>query len=204
VTCSYRSISVLLLVMVATLDAQSSDTRGVLSEGVYDNAALGMRIKLPARWQFLEKESQQQLGLKPSQPSSDAPNCRGPFCNQDIDVALISVPGTEPVGTIFLAAWKLPPEYLNQQKYPLVEFARHMTLGSMGQSGLTPLTGLEPIHLGKTPAYRLVSMTQSGGKVFGYVAIHGDHVFLLTATPFAGTQDKTRTLQESVESMQLR
>jgi len=189
-----------------TLAMHSSDVgKGALSgDHIYTNPVLGMRINLPEHWEFFTPEMQSRFGLTPSPPRPADPNCKGPFCNEDIDIAFISVPGTRPIGTIFLAGWKLPKEYLtSKNRIPLLTLAKQMTLGSMEHSSLKPISGLIPIRLGKAPAYRLTALNpKSQSKVFGYVAETHDHIFLLTVTPYPMSK-AADTLQQSIESMAL-
>jgi hypothetical protein len=115
--------SLLLLTAVPTpaLLAQqapsANGTNGTLSDGnVYQNATLGITLKLPGSWRLLDK------GVA---HGARASGCTGPLCGDpDVDAAL------DPVGSdanryhLFLAAWKLDAEYRNRSRYPLKWFAQ--------------------------------------------------------------------------------
>src|SRR5258705_8792091 len=101
-----------------TDEKQSTDNkRGSIGDGnTYNNPALAMTIKLPGTWHFIENP----VSDKPQDPS-----CRGPLCGMpEVNVTLESRSGPAPLFGIFLAAYKLSPEYLNRQRYPFEEIRR--------------------------------------------------------------------------------
>src|SRR5882672_7547704 len=176
---------VALLLVVVTLiqvppfaqDASRADeARGTLEGSVYRNSTLGITIRLPGSWQL------QSRGV--AHGARDA-NCTGPLCGDaDIDVALAPKGGTTHGHGLFLAAWKLAPEYQNRSRYPLKWFAQIMTSGSLGGSNWVPLASLSAVQLDRRPAFRLL-VAEPGEKEargFGYVSETNGYVFLLVGS----------------------
>jgi hypothetical protein len=176
-----------------TDEKQPADNkRGSIVDGnTYNNPALAMTIKLPGTWHFLEKPVSEQ----PKDPS-----CRGPLCGTpEVNVALESRSGTAPLHGIFLAAYKLSPEYLNRQRYPLKKFAEVMLPGSMQGTGWTSQGDLNEIQLDSRPAYRLFgrNLTIESKKGFGYVCESNNYIFMLIGSAYSSPND----LQSAIENM---
>jgi hypothetical protein len=186
----------------------AADKKGkFISENVYTNPALGMTITLPGTWQFFEKEAQETLGIGEKAPERK-PNqdCRGPFCaGTDLDVAILS---KELRGSIFLIAYKLSPEYLDRQRYPLKRFAEAMAKNSLGGTDWIMDGDLTLTELDTKPAYRLLvhkplPLPVGQGRGFGYVGESNGYVFLLVGSVPDLHPDYPKDLQAALESMTL-
>jgi len=184
----------LVFVMVGYADEKQSadDKRGnIVGGNTYNNPILGMTIRLPGTWQFIENPV-------PDQPQD--PSCRGPLCGMpEVNVALESRSGASPLHGIFLAAYRLSPEYLNRQRYPLKKFAEAMLPGSMQGTGWAPQGDLNAIQLDGKPAYRLFArnLTIESKKGFGYVCESNNYIFMLIGSAFSSPND----LQSAIENM---
>jgi len=172
----------------------TKDTNGTLSgANMYQNATLGITLKLPGSWHLREKGAAH--GARESA-------CTGPLCGDpDVDVALDPLAGDDRQYHLFLAAWKLDAEYRNRSRYPLKWFAQIMTTGSLGGSGLVPLGALTAIQLDGHPAYRLLvgqpGATEAGA--CGYVSESNGYVFLLVGS--AASSSEEPTLQTAIEQL---
>jgi hypothetical protein len=167
---------------------------GTLSNGnVYQNADLGLTFTLPGSW---------QLRANPDRGERVA-GCSGPLCRDaDINVSLSPVGDHAGRYHVFLAAWKLSPEYQNRNRYPLKWFAEIMTTGSLGQSNWVPIGSLTAAPLGGLPAYRLLvgnpGAKEPGG--FGYVAESNHYIFLLVGSGALPVDESA--LQSAVEKVE--
>src|SRR5260370_28333141 len=104
------------------------DNKGSIVGGnTYKNPALDMTIALTGEWEFLDQETTRQAeGIEDSETTPRS-GCQGPLCGTPgIKIALKTKPeaaSTVPaVSTIFLAGFKLAPQYLNQYNSPLKNF----------------------------------------------------------------------------------
>src|SRR5258708_1959672 len=105
------------------------DNKGSIVGGnTYKNPALDMTIALTGEWEFLDQETTRQAeGIEDSETTPRS-GCQGPLCGTpEINIALKTKPEaastTPAVSTIFLAGFKLAPQYLNRDQYPLKNFA---------------------------------------------------------------------------------
>src|SRR5262249_9051239 len=118
---------------------------------VYENPALGLTLGLPGEWQFFEEDLQREMGFRRTDPRSNR-NCPEPLCNPDTEWALISKHANPPAAIIFITAYRMPSQYLDQQRYPLEKWAQIMIKGSSGLSGWTPIGEMTAVTLGSQPA----------------------------------------------------
>ena len=136
---------------------QAADLHGTLTrENVYSNPALGMTIVLPRKWQVVDEDTRKLIGGGSSSKPQDE-DCDGALCNLQIDVSLITKPGQDPVDYISLSAYKVPPRYLDRERYPLKAFAKRQTIDSAPGSGWAIDGDLTPIQIDGKPAYRLLA-----------------------------------------------
>lgn len=167
------------------------DLRGSISEqNSYTNSALGMTINLPGQWQILERRTATPYD----------PNCSGPLCGSpDINDVLETKPGGNAGYRLYLSGWRLSPEYLNRNRYPLRWFAKIMMEGSLGGSGLVPFAEQTSIQFSGKPAYRLLA-GKPGDKMprsLGYVSEAHGYVFLLVGAAPVNPE----VLQSAIEGM---
>jgi hypothetical protein len=170
--------------LLAQVTSVAKDTNGILSDGnTYQNAILGITLKLPGSWQLREK------GVA---HSARASGCTGPLCGlPDVNVALDSTASDTHQYHLFLAAWKLDAVYRNRSRYPLQWFAQIMTTGSLGGSGLVPLGDLTAIQLDGRSAYRLLA-SEAGAKeprTCGYVSESNGYVLLLVGSATSASDE---------------
>jgi hypothetical protein len=191
-----RFLFCLSLTVFAYSEGRSStehDLNGnVVAENVYVNPALGMKITLGGKWDLLPPDSRQ------SSPPSD---CRGPLCgNPEIDLILQTKASSMPAYRIYLAGYKLPPQYQNRERYPLNKLAEAMLAGSLGGSGLVPIGTQSPIQIDGKQAYRLLTGNpgEKVPKVIGYVSESNEYVFTLV---LVGRNSNLQPLQSAIESM---
>jgi hypothetical protein len=188
-------------------DKTKEELRGRIVEGnVYRNPALDMTITLPGEWQFLDDAARDRAeGRTSGQPNNQAPACKGPLCGDpEINIALIRNPeaAAPSASTIFVAGFKLPPEYLDRGHYPLKHFAEVMLPGSSGKSGLVISSDLVPIELGGRPAYRLLLREPNAAapKEAGYVTESNGYMILLVGA--AEPASELANLQSAIEGLQ--
>ncbi len=170
------------------------DNKGSIVGGnTYKNPALDMTIALTGEWEFLDQETTRQAeGIEDSETTPRS-GCQGPLCGTpEINIALKTKPeaaSTVPaVSTIFLAGFKLAPQYLNREQYPLKNFAEIMLNGSTGSAGMVPADSLTSVQLGGRPAYRLLvrDPEAEASHEAGYVVESNGYILLLvgaTSTP---------------------
>jgi hypothetical protein len=158
--------------------AKEEPTRGRLEGGnVYYNPALGMKISLPGTWELLPQRATK------SHPHSD---CRGPLCGDpDIDVGIATKAASSPAYRVFLAGYKLSPQYLDRNRNPLSRFAEIMMAGSLGGSDLVPMGTQTAIQLDGKQAFRLLAGKRGDNvaRTFGYVSEDNTYLFLPSARP---------------------
>src|SRR5439155_25327035 len=124
------------------------------------------------------------------------------YGTQEIHVDLITKPKeTIAVSSIFMAGFKLAPQYPDRQRYPLKSFADIMIPGSLGGAGLEPADSLTAIQLGERPAYR--SLVREPGaetaKEVGYVVESNGYMLLLVGS-VANASDLAK-LQAAIENV---
>lgn len=167
------------------------DLRGTISEqNSYINPALGMTINLPEQWQMAESKTD----------TPHDPNCSGPLCGSpDINVILETKPAGRPSYKLYLSGWRLSPEYMNRNRYPLRWFAKIMMEGSLGGSGLVPLGEQTAIQFSGKPAYRLLASRpgDTTPRMLGYVSEAHGYVFLLVGAGAVNPE----VLQAAIEGM---
>src|SRR5260370_14231697 len=138
------------------------DKGNIVGGNTYKNPALDMTIALTGEWEFLDQETTRQAeGIEDSETTPRS-GCQGPLCGTpEINIALKTKPEAastaSAVSTIFLAGFKLAPQFLNRDQYPLKNFAEIMLNGSTGSAGMVPADSLTSIQLGGRPAYRLLA-----------------------------------------------
>src|SRR5947209_15825405 len=142
------TLSVLVIALAVATAAQSkhnSYPRVGRIDGLntYINPILGLRITVPGKWRLMVPNKYAQYATY-AQPPPDA-SCRGPLCGKpEIDEALET--DSLPVQTLFLIGYRLQPEYLNRQRYPLSRFAEAMMQGSLAGSEWVPMGGMSQIQ----------------------------------------------------------
>ena len=184
---------------------QATDLQGSLKhENTYSNSVLGMTIVLPRKWQVVDEDMRKFIGAGSSSSSQDQ-NCDGALCNLQIDVSLITKPGQAPVDYIRLSAYKVPPRYLDRDRYPLSAFAKSMTIDSASGSGWTIDGDLTPIQIDGKPAYRLlghISDRMVKKKGYFYVGEANGYVFMLIGTTsYMMNAETSPKLQAAIENM---
>jgi hypothetical protein len=186
---------------------QDKETKGIIVDGnVYRNPALDLTIALPGEWQFLDDQARDQAeGRTSNKPNTQA--CKGPLCGDpEINVALARSleEAASSASTIFLAAFKLAPEYLDRGHYPLRHFAEIMLPGSSGKSGLVSNSAMSPIQLGGRPAYRLLlrDANAQAPKEVGYVTESNGYMILLVGA--AEPSSELADLQTAIENLQFK
>src|SRR5262249_19857359 len=175
-------LSIFVALPAAQNKAPLADTKGTISgENTYHNPALGMTIVLAGPWEFFEEDAQRKAGVYVESKDNDSP-CRAPFCDEDIKVAIASKPFPGPY-VIYLTAFKLSAPYLDRKRYPLVKFAKAMTVNVLGGTGWTIFEGLTPIKLAGKTVYRLLlrQPEPAGFHAWGlaYVGESNGYVFLM-------------------------
>jgi hypothetical protein len=157
-------------------------------QNTYRNPALGLTINLPGEWYFFDRTSYSSPEQKQKEKEIEErarATCTGALCGPaEIDVTLRSPIGPmPPIYTVSIGGHKLSGEYLDRERHPLKEFARIMSLGSLGGNWI-PEGGLTALQLGGRPAYRLVvhNAHVTTAKGFLYVADSNGHVFMLLGT----------------------
>jgi hypothetical protein len=172
---------------------QSGVSTRSVNGGAYVNSSLGLTITLSGPWEIKETDHQ------PSAKPKVVPGCQGPLCGDpEINVSLLSKPGTAQVGALFLAAWKVDPG-----RYKLRNIAELMTKGSMGPEW-TAVGNLTPTQLDGRPAYRLIAHRLVGPgydqRAFSYAVIVNGYALMILST--SGPAPESATLMQSmVESL---
>jgi hypothetical protein len=171
-------------------------------QNTYRNPALGLTISLPGEWYFFDRTSYSSPEQKQKEKEMEErarATCTGALCGPaDIDVALRSPSGPmPPVYAISIGGHKLSAEYQNRERHPLKEFARIMSLGSLGGNWI-PEGELTAIQLGGRPAYRLVihNAHVTTAKGFLYVADSNGQVFMLLGTAMRDAERLQATLEK--------
>jgi len=180
--------------------------RGTIDgQNTYLNPALGLTIRLPGQWYFFDRTSHSSPEQKQKEKEMEEQaraNCTGALCGPgDIDVALRSPAGPmPPVYAIYIGGHKLSAEYQNRERHPLKEFARIMSLGSLGGNWI-PEGELTAIQMGGRPGYRLIvhNKNRSSAKGFLYVAESNGQVFMLLGTALG----EAEALQSALEKLTL-
>jgi hypothetical protein len=182
---------------------QMPQNKGSISEGnIYSNSALGMTVTLPGEWHFFDRRMYSSVETRRKEQEmldKFRAACQGALCEPvEIDVALQSPSTPPPMWAIFLTAHKLSVEYQNRERYPLKEFAKIMSVGSLGEKWI-PDGDLTPIQLGGRPAYRLIVHDRivTTAKAFVYVADANGQVFLLVGT----ATKRPEELQLAIENL---
>lgn len=188
--------------------SKAADLLGTLAhESAYSNSVLGMTITLPRKWQIVDDDMRKVIGGGSSSETQDQ-NCDGALCDLQIKVSLITKPGQTPVDYISLNAYKVPPRYLDRERYPLKAFAKRLTIDSAPGSGWIIDGDLLPIQIDEKPAYRLLAHISESivkKKGFMYVGEANGYVFVLIGTTSYMTNAETSPkLQAAIENMKLR
>jgi hypothetical protein len=195
------TLSVLVIALAVATAAQSkhnSYPRVGRIDGLntYINPILGLRITVPGKWRLMVPNKYAQYAPN-AQPPPDS-SCRGPLCGKpEIDEALET--DSLPVQTLFLIGYRLQPEYLNRQRYPLSRFAEAMMQGSLAGSEWVPMGGMSQIQIAGRQAYRLLvhDPSRPGKKGFGFAFEANGYVCLLIGTDITASQ----SLLPAVERM---
>lgn len=192
-----KSVSfVLLLLSALATVAQSKEQLSPLLGSIegtntYVNRALRLRVTLPIEsgtWNLMPPNKYAQ-NAHPA-PSADDSACRGPLCGKpEIETALETK--SIPVQTLFVTCYKLQPEYLNRQRYPLSKFAEAMLQGSLAGSDWVPQGEMTAAQLAGHQAYRLLVHDPSKPKKkgFGFVFESKAHMCVLVGTDVTASQD---------------
>lgn len=137
-------LAVVLAVAAVAQPEQNSYRPAGRIEGfnTYINPVLGLRITVPGKWRLMVPNKYAKYAPQTQPPADSA--CRGPFCKPEVDEALET--DSLPVQSLFLNGYKLQPEYLNRQRYPLSRFAEAMMQGSLAKSEWVPIGGV-PGHV---------------------------------------------------------
>jgi hypothetical protein len=196
-----KNIPLLLLVMGlagATLAQTAQKTYRpigrIAGENTYINPVLGLRVTVPGKWRLTVPTKYAEYAPKPQPPAG----CRGPLCGgPEIDEALET--DSLPVQSLFVAGYKLQPEYLNRQKYPLNRFAQAMMQDSLAGSGWEPLGDMSQAQIAGRQAYRLLlhDPSKRQKKGFGFVFESNGYMCLLVGTDITADQ----SLLPAIESM---
>jgi hypothetical protein len=103
------------------------------------------------------------------------------------------------VQALFLTGYKLQPEYLNRQRYPLKRFAEAMLQGSLPPADWLPLGSMSEVQFAGRQAYRLLVHDPSRPlkKGFGFVFESNGYMCLLVGSDVSQAQD----LLPAVEGM---
>jgi hypothetical protein len=191
---------VLLLTALAIAQSKgnaSEPVGRVEGDNTYVNQVLGLRVSLPGgKWHLMEPSKYSQSAPN-AESSTDSP-CRGPLCGKPaIDEALET--DSIPVQSLFLNGYKLQPEYLNRQRYPLKKFAEAMMQGSLAGSDWVPAGDMSHAKIAGHEAYRLLVYDPSKPrkKGFGFVFESNGYVCVLVGTDVTPLQD----LLPAVEGM---
>jgi hypothetical protein len=185
----------LALVLPARGQASNVPTE---SSYTYRNRALGMTIILPqsGNWHIIGKAT--SLAAAEQTEKAPMPNgCVGPLCGRpQINEAMQSGPGQ----VILLGAYLLPPEYQNQSRHPLRDFAEVMILRNLGDFWI-PEGALTPIRLCGRVAFRFIAHNRKmpTAKALMYVSTSNGYVFLLVGTALRNPEK----LQVAIEGMKL-
>jgi len=196
------STVLLLLLSAVAAAAQSKEQLSPLlgsleGTNIYVNRALGLRVTLPSKsgkWHLMPPNKYTQNA--PTAPSAVDSGCRGPLCGKpEIDAALETE--STPVQTLFLSCYRLQPEYLNRQQYPLRKFAEVMLQGSLAGSDWVSQGLMTAAQLGGHQAYRLLVHDPSRPmkKGFGFVFESNSYMCLLVGTDITARQDLLPTVE---------
>ena len=164
----------------------------LVAENVYTNPTLGMKITLPSVWDLLPPDTA---------PSSTPSDCRGPLCGQpEIDLILQTKASSSTAYRVYLAGYRLTPEYQNRGRYPLSKFAESMLAGSLGSSGFVPIGQQSQIQIDGKQAYRLLTGNpgDKAPKAIGYVSGTHEYVFMLV---LIARNSSLQPLQSAIEAM---
>jgi hypothetical protein len=196
-----RFIHQFFLVIAFALISAAASERGadsaassIAGGNTYSNPALGVRVVLPGKWHLTRQSAPDSSGGAEQQ----TPGCRGPLCGRpEINEAMET--DSTPVQSLFLIGYRLQPEYLNRQRYPLKKFAETMLQGSLGGSSWVPLGDLVEEHLADRPAYRLLvrDPAKPQKKGFGFVFDANGYICLLVGSDITESQ----SLLPAVEKM---
>jgi hypothetical protein len=186
---------------------KATDLQGILThENAYSNSLLGLTIVLPRKWQVVDEGMRKFIGGGSSSEAQDQ-DCDGALCNLQIDVSLITKPGQAPVDYISLSAYKVPPRYLDRERYPLKALAKRLTIDSAPGSGWTIDGDLTPIQIDGKPAYRLLAHISDRivkKKGYMYVGEANGYVFILIGTTsYMMNGETSPKLQSAIENMKL-
>lgn len=164
----------------------------LIAENIYTNPTLGMKITLPSVW---------DLSPPDTAPSNTPSNCRGPLCGQpEIDLILQTKTSSSTAYRVYLAGYRLTPEYQNRDRYPLSKFAESMLAGSLGSSGFVPIGQQSQIQIDGKPAYRLLTGNpgDKAPRAIGYVSGTHEYVFMLV---LIARNASLQPLQSAIEAM---
>lgn len=193
---------------------KTTNLQGTLEqENTYSNPTLGMIIVLPSKWQIIDEPTRKLIGEGSSSETHDQ-NCNGALCDLQIVVSLITKAGHAPPGRlpnddIALIAYKVPPRYLDRERYPLKAFAKLLTIDNAQSSDWTIDGDLAPIQIDGKPAYRLyVHIFDRIVKKRGYMYVGeaNGYIFLIVAitTSYMMDPDSGERLQAATEAMKLK
>jgi hypothetical protein len=195
-----------------TVVASSSQIIGSLTgANLYTNPTLGITLQLTGEWQFMDNETKRMAQGRAAEDDTAAKereaqrrsHCSGPLCGEpEINVALFTeLNPTIGASSIFIAGFKLAPEYLDRKQYPLTWFADNMLPHSAAEAGAPAAGNVTDIQLDGRPAYRLLvrrpgdDQPQEAGYV---VESNGYMVLLVASTSEAADLPKLQQQMERV------
>ena len=192
-TIAFACACLTLWVPISTV-AQTSAPSSITEHHTYVIPTLGIRIGLPGEWHFTQQSSPSSSSAAQQQD----PNCHGPLCGKpELDEALER---DSRMQWVFLAGYKLGPEYLNRQRYPLQKFAEAMMQGSLGGSTWVVVGSMVEMKIAGQPAYRLLVQdpAKAQKKGFGFVFEAKGYMCLVVGTDVTESQ----SLLPAVEKME--
>jgi hypothetical protein len=166
----------------------SKPASGIEGSNTYINPVLELRVSLPGKWHLMPP-TKYAASAPNAEPPSD-PQCRGPLCGKpEINEALET--DSLPVQSLFLTAYKIPPEYLNRERYPLKRFAETMLQGSLAGSDWVPVGSMSQVQVAGHEAYRLLvdDPSKPGKKGFGFVFESNGYMCLLVGSDVTPSQN---------------
>jgi hypothetical protein len=123
----------------------------------------------------------------------------------EINIALKTKPDASAtnaaVSTIFLAGFKLTPQYMDRERYPLINFADSMLSSSVESTDAGSGNSLTAIKLGGRPAYRLLvrDPETETTREAGYVVESNGYILLLVGA--TSSADDLPRLQSVIEGL---
>jgi len=180
--------------------ASSSEMVGSLTnDNLYNNPALGITLQLTGEWEFIDAPTLRAAeGLPAEEPATSAQRkspCNAPVCGEpEINVGLATeLNPTIGASSVFVAGFRLTPQYLDRKQYPLRALAEvmlpHSAAGSNSQAPQAAEDTVTDLQLAGRPACRLL-VRQPGEekpREAGYVVESNGYIVLLVASTSEAT-----------------